>query len=228
MTYIQSGTVLSHNLTILAAVGNLVLSIECVCWFSSCFESALSKPSIDIVRFSDKASLKEQSVELLYCSSALFYNPIETELLSVSPGAATLPASRWFPLFFSLLLLPLPFHLTSTLFPFFHFFLLSPYFSPNPFLSFLSFHLISVISSLSLLLPPPISPPSLKVYVLLFPLCCSRAFISAVGAPLASCQSLLVQKPAHSSNTIHCTCIRTQPIVTARPSDQNHPSSFFQ
>lgn len=50
-------------------------------------------------------------------------------------------------------------------------------------------------------------------------LCCSRAFISAAGAPLAGCQSLLVQKPAHSSNTIHCTCIRIQPIITARPSD---------
>jgi len=55
--------------------------------------------------------LKEQSVELL------FYNPNETELLSVSPGADTLPASWWFPLFFSLLL-HLPFHLTPTLVPF--------------------------------------------------------------------------------------------------------------
>lgn len=59
-------------------------------------------------------------------------------------------------------------------------------------------------------------------------LCCSRVFISAAGAPLAGCQSLLAQKPAHSSNTIHCTCIKTQPIVTARPSDWNHPISFFK
>lgn len=155
-------------------MGNLVLCIECVCWFSSYFESALSKTSIDIVLFSYKVSLKEQSVELLYCSSPLFYNPIETELLSVSPGAATLLTSWWFPLFYSPLLLPipLPFHLTPTLFPFLSLFLVSQYFSPNLFLSFLSFHLIFChFFPLYSLAFSPISPPSLKVYVLLFPLC---------------------------------------------------------
>ncbi len=111
---------------------------------------------------------------------------------------------------------------------FFLFFLNPQYFSPHPFLSFLSFHLISVILF-------PLYSPAFFHHLSPFTegLCASFAslcwaFISAAGAPLAGCQSLLVQKPAHSSNTIHCTCIRTQPIVTARPSDWNHPISFLK
>ncbi len=113
---------------------------------------------------------------------------------------------------------------------FFLFFLNPQSLSPHPFLSFLSFHLISVIF-FPLYSPPfshHLSPFTEGLCASFASLCCSRAFISAAGAPLAGCQSLLVQKPGRSSNTIHCTCIKTQPIVTTRSSDWNHPISFLK
>lgn len=182
--------------------------------------------------FSDKASLKEQSVETLYFSS--YCSTITSRQSSslcplVLPHCLPLDGFPCFTLLFFFFFLP--FHLTPILFSSLSLFLESPILLSPPIsqLSFVSSHLCHFLPSLlSSAFFHHLSPFTEGLCASFASLCCSWAFISAAGAPLAGCQSLLVQKPAHSSNTIHCTCIRTQPIVTARPSYWNHPISFLK
>ncbi len=123
--------------------------------------------------FSNKASSKEQSVETLYCSS--YHSTIPSRQSStlcplVLPHCLPLDGFPCFTLLFFFFFIP--FHMTSTL-------LISFSFSwiPNPslpihFSAFFRFISSLSFSSLSTLLPfLTISPPSLKVYVLLLPLC---------------------------------------------------------
>lgn len=214
------------------SLGNLVLCVESVCWSSSRFESALSKTSIDIVLFLRQSLIEGAKCRDIVLFFLLFYNPIEAELHSVSPGSTN---TAYLLMVFPVLLSSFSSSSSLSIWPqysshFFLFFLNPQYLSPHPFLSFLSFHLISVIffPLYSPAFSHHLSPFTEGLCASFASLCCSQAFISAAGAPLAGCQSLLAQKPAHSSNTIHWTCIRTQPIVTARPSDWNHPISFLK